>query len=70
MMSESTLPLPMTRAQYYLYKLAGGSVDELPEPKTREQFYLAYMCGMDVELPEPRTRRQEYLYEIAVNYLE
>lgn len=66
---DPELPPPMTRSQYYLYKLAGGdiAVEDLPAPVTREQFYLAYMCGMDVELPEPRTRRQEYLYEIAVN---
>lgn len=57
-LGEVNAPVPLTRIEIYLAKIANKYSGELPEPKTRIEKFIARAAGMNVIIPTPITREE------------
>ena len=58
-LGEVNAPVPVTRIEIYLAKIANKYSGEMPEPKTRIEKFIARAAGMDdVTIPTPITREE------------
>lgn len=57
-LGEVNAPVPVTRIEIYLAKIANKYNGEMPEPKTRIEKFIARAAGMDVTIPTPITREE------------
>lgn len=57
-LGEVNAPVPVTRIEIYLAKIANKYSGEMPEPKTRIEKFIARAAGMDVIIPTPITREE------------
>lgn len=65
-LGEVNAPVPITRIEIYLAKIANKYSGELPEPKTRIEKFIARAAGMDVTIPTPITREEMFWADYAL----
>ena len=65
-LGEVNAPVPVTRIEIYLAKIANKYSGELPEPKTRIEKFIARAAGMDVTIPTPITREEMFWADYAL----
>lgn len=56
-----SLPIPLSRVELYLAKIAGMDVTIPAEPESRLEKFLAFLAGDDVEMPTPWSLTEQWL---------